>query len=213
VDETGQGLCPASDTQTLTVTVVPKSKGTTANAPLSGDDGDPVNTFSGELFFHEPLDLYLGGCAAFILFCLMILTFVDVVGREGLNMPLPGGFEITELLMAALIFTALPVVSWREEHVVIDLLDHLVPERLAPYRQALVNLVSATALAVLTWQTWKSAVELHSYNEITEYLQIPVWPIIYLISVMSGFATLAVIIVIFRYIGARMSTPSGGALG
>ena len=159
------------------------------------------------------LDFYLGGCAAFILFCLMILTFVDVVGRDGFNMPLPGGFEITELLMAALIFTALPVVTWREEHVVIDLLDHLVPATIARYRHALVNLVSGVALAVLTWQTWKSAVELHSYNEITEYLQIPVWPVIYLISVMSGMATVAVAFNVVRHIGGKSSARPGGAVG
>lgn len=158
------------------------------------------------------LDLYLGGCAAVILFVLMILTFIDVVGRDGFNKPLPGGFEITELLMAALIFTALPVVTWREEHVVIDLLDHLVPAGLARYRQVLVSLVSAIALGVLTWQTWKSAVELHSYNEITEYLQIPVWPVIYLISVMSAVATVAVSIRGLQYLAGGQRTRPGGAM-
>lgn len=34
---------------------------TRTNHPQSGDDGDPVNMFTGELFFSEGPDLYLGG--------------------------------------------------------------------------------------------------------------------------------------------------------
>lgn len=157
------------------------------------------------------LDLYLGGCAAFILFCLMLLTFVDVVGREAFNAPLPGGFEITELMMAALIFVGLPIVSWREEHVVIDLFDSVVPRGVARYRQIGVNLISTVAMAVLTWVTWTYAVDLQGYNEITEYLQIPVWPILYLVSVMSGVATIVLAITVLRYAKGGFDVRPGGA--
>ena len=44
------------------------------------------------------------GIAAVILFLLMLLSFIDVVGRDVFDAPLPGGFEITEIMMAALIF-------------------------------------------------------------------------------------------------------------
>lgn len=160
--------------------------------------------------FGRYLDACLGGCAAVILFCLMILTLVDVVGRDLFDAPLPGGFEITELMMAALIFTVLPVVSWREEHVTIDLLDALYRPRGARLRQVAVNIVSATAMGVLAWRTWALAVQLQGYNEITEFLQIPVWPIIYLMAVMSGIATLAIVINVFRYLTGRLNARASG---
>jgi TRAP-type C4-dicarboxylate transport system permease small subunit len=136
------------------------------------------------------IEFFLGGCAAVILFLLMLVTFVDVVGREVLAAPLPGGFEITELMMAVLIFTALPATSWKEEHVVIDLLDGITPRWLARYRQVIMNLVSGGVVAVISWQTMKLAAELAGYKEVTEILYIPVAPIVYLIGVMSAVTAL-----------------------
>lgn len=155
--------------------------------------------------FGKYLDPILGGIAAFILFCLMMLTFVDVVGRDAFNAPIPGGFEITQLLMATLIFTALPVVSWKEEHIVIDLFDAFIPRGIGSYLQAVVSLVSAVAMAILARQTWILAVELRGYNEITEFLRVPVWPVVYVISVMSALATIALVLNIWRHLSGRLS--------
>src|SRR3546814_20860011 len=62
------------------------------------------------------------GFAATILFCLMVCTFVDVVGRYVFISPLPGALELTEIMMASLIFTILPVVSARSDHITVDML-------------------------------------------------------------------------------------------
>ena len=64
-----------------------------------------------------------GLMAAMALFAIMWLTLVDVTGRRFFNHSVPGGLEITEILMVIVIFGALPMVSWRSEHVVFDSLD------------------------------------------------------------------------------------------
>ena len=53
----------------------------------------------------------LGHFAALVLFCLMVLTCIDVVGRYFFSMPVTGGFEMTEILLASLIFAGLPLVT------------------------------------------------------------------------------------------------------
>ena len=65
----------------------------------------------------------LGGLAATLLFLLMLLTLIDVVGRYGFNAPVNGSYEITELLLAAIIFSALPLVSAKDAHITVDLID------------------------------------------------------------------------------------------
>ena len=75
----------------------------------------------------EPL---LGVAAGVLLFCMMSVTFVDVVLRYIFNAPLRGSFEVTELMLVVLIFAALPLVSRREEHVVMDFLDRYIGPRL-----------------------------------------------------------------------------------
>ena len=61
------------------------------------------------------LDLALrwtsGLMAAAALFAIMWLTLVDVSGRKFLSHSVPGGLELTEMLMVVVIFGALPLVS------------------------------------------------------------------------------------------------------
>ncbi len=63
-----------------------------------------------------------------VLFAMMVLTCVDVVGRYFLSRPIFGAFEITEMLLAALIFAGLPLVTLRNEHVTVDVLDPITPD-------------------------------------------------------------------------------------
>lgn len=53
----------------------------------------------------------------------MALTFVDVWGRYIFIAPVPGGVELTELMMAALIFAGLTLVMMEGEHIIVDLAD------------------------------------------------------------------------------------------
>ena len=69
-----------------------------------------------------------GLMAAMALFAIMWLTLVDVTGRRFFDHSVPGGLEITEILMVIVIFGALPMVSWRNEHVVFDSLDSYLPD-------------------------------------------------------------------------------------
>ena len=153
--------------------------------------------------FGRFLDQILGGLSAIILFVLMMLTTVDVIGRYLFNTPLPGGYEITELMMAALVFAAMPVVTRRENHIVIDLLDFMMPKAIVRPRQIIVNLLCAVLCALWCWRTWTLGVRLGGYNEVTEYLNLPLAPICYFISVMSGLVTLVFLHLAWRYaIGA-----------
>ena len=167
---------------------------------------------AGQDRFGRWLDIYLGGFAALMLFVLMALTFVDVIGRDVFNYPVPGGFEITELVMAAMIFAALPVVSRHEEHVVVDLLDTVLPAAAVPLRQVLVSLFGAVVLAVVAWRNWIEATSLVGYGEVTEFLHIPLAPIVYLMSVMSAIAALALLGNFWRY-ARRPFEPRAGADG
>lgn len=66
--------------------------------------------------------------ASAVLFLLMLATFADVVGRYFFNHPLLGTYELTQLALALIIFSALPWVTLKSEHVEIDFVyTHLSP--------------------------------------------------------------------------------------
>lgn len=129
----------------------------------------------------------LGGAAATLLFSMMALTFLDVLGRYFLNAPVPGGFEITELMLATLIFAALPLVTLSGEQITVDLFDALIPASVQHLRDAAINFVSALMLFVLSTSMWEKAGEMLNYGDTTAILLIPIYPLVYFMSVMLAF--------------------------
>lgn len=148
------------------------------------------------------------GLSAFVLFALMVMTCIDVFGREILNTPLDGATELTQLMMGVIVFAVLPIVSLREDHVTVDLLDRWFPRRLAPPRQVILNLMASVMMAVVCWRVWVIGYFQMDYGDTTEFLEIPLGPISYFISVMSGFAAVALLVTAIRYVTGRATMRS-----
>ena len=95
------------------------------------------------------LALVLNLVAAVTLFLLMLITCIDVFGRYLFNSPLTGSTELTEMGLCILVFSAFPVISWRNEHIVVDMLDRYTPPAVHMVRTILLNIVAAIALYFL----------------------------------------------------------------
>jgi TRAP-type C4-dicarboxylate transport system permease small subunit len=126
----------------------------------------------------------LGGLAALLLFFMMLLTFVDVVGRYLFNTPVTGGFEMTEVALATLIFAGLPLVTARDEHVTVDLFDRLIPAPVRHLRDAVISALCGGMLFVLSYHVWQKAGDSMRYGDVTAILEIPLGPMVYFMSVM-----------------------------
>jgi TRAP-type C4-dicarboxylate transport system permease small subunit len=140
--------------------------------------------------WERQADAVLGLAASVLLFCMMLLTFVDVVGRYLLNRPIRGGFEITELALLVLIFAGLPLVSHADEHVTMDFIDRLLPLRAARIWQRFIQAVCAALMFFLTWQVWIKAGKIASYGDTTDVLRILIGPFVYFMTAMIGLTAL-----------------------
>lgn len=132
-----------------------------------------------------------GIMAAMALFSLMWLTLVDVIGRKFFDHSVPGGLEITEVLMVIVIFAALPLVSWRNEHVVFDSFDGYIPEWLRSVQARLVNLVCAGAFGFLGRLMAMRAERFEEYGDTTVHLQLSIAPVAWL---MAGLLVVTALI-------------------
>ncbi|SEP16632.1 TRAP-type C4-dicarboxylate transport system, small permease component [Salinihabitans flavidus] len=128
--------------------------------------------------WRDRLTGFSGLVAGVFLLLMMLVTVVDVTGRYFLNAPLPGAFEMTQFLMAAIVYSGLPNVSQRESHITIDLLDSVTPDRLITLRDLAVNALCCSAFAVLSWRLWVLAGEAAEWGDTTQYLGWPLSPII-----------------------------------
>lgn len=136
------------------------------------------------------LDQLLAVCASTVLAALMLLTFVDVFGRDVFSAPLPGGYELSGLLLFTLFFLGLPLVSARDEHIRVSLLDPVLTDRLRALIASLFTLAASVALLVCSAYVARNAMAVAAYGDISLYLRIPVAPFLYLASVLLALTGL-----------------------
>lgn len=127
----------------------------------------------------RPFRHVLGIVSACVLMTMMFLTFADVIGRKLVGSSIPGVVEVTELLMLALIFFALPLTSLAGQHIVFDLLDKVFSGLTQRWLHAIANLITASALAAGAWLVWIRAGRTIEQGDITSSLGIPLGPFYY----------------------------------
>jgi TRAP-type C4-dicarboxylate transport system permease small subunit len=113
-----------------------------------------------------------------------------VVARYIFSRPVRGAFEITELMLLVLIFAGLPLVSFTDEHALMDFIDRLLPSRAQRALGSLVQGVSAAIMFLLAWQVWLKADRIWAYRDATDVLRIVYGPFVYFMAVSIGLAGL-----------------------
>lgn len=132
--------------------------------------------------------------ASVALFALMCMTFADVILRSAFNAPIEAATELTRLLMAVVVFAALPVISFQGQHISVDLLDPIFARlRLERIRDGLLSLACGGMLYFPARRIVDLAERAKSYGDQTEYLNIPTFYIGWFIAI-SSFITAAVLI-------------------
>ena len=130
------------------------------------------------------LETALGVVSATVLFAMMLVTAIDVAGRYVFNRPLAGGFELTEMMLAALIYCGLPLVSKRREHIVIDTFDPFMARSLKRALDMIGEVVCTLAIGGIGWLIFRRAARVADYGDTTAVLKLPLAPVAYLMATM-----------------------------
>ena len=89
--------------------------------------------------------------------------------------PLPGDFELTEVLVAIAVFSMLPYCQQTDANVTADIFTAGAgPRAVAGFRLFSALLALGVAL-VLLWRTWAGMQDYRQFIETTAILRIPIW--------------------------------------
>lgn len=122
---------------------------------------------------------------------MVLLTFTDVIGRRLFNTPVFGAHDITEHLMAVIVFSGLPLLTANRAHLSIDLFDRWLLQPQWRIWHYLVNGLIAAVLALIAYEFAVSVQEANDMREVSQALGIPrSWMYTYL-AITSGLAALA----------------------
>lgn len=124
--------------------------------------------------------------ASLLLLAMMAVTFADVVGRYFLGRSLDGAYELTEVLLGLVVFAGLPIVTWRREHVTVDLLTMRLPDRPRGLLARVAGVATALVLALLAWRLGVTARDLSAYGDATVFLGIPLGPVAWAMAALSA---------------------------
>jgi TRAP-type C4-dicarboxylate transport system permease small subunit len=134
----------------------------------------------------------LGAIAATALFLMMVLTFVDVIGRYGFHRSIFGTAEIVEFLMMLAVFAGLAFITAKNEHITVTLMEPLIVRRFAGPQRWMSIAISVGCTLLIAWQMFEHALDLLRSGKRTAVLDLPQWTLPMSAAVLSlvGFALL-----------------------
>ena len=114
----------------------------------------------------------------FILLAASIVTVADALLRKLFSRPIQGTFEATELLLAVIIFFALPYTGLTDAHALLDLTVNRLPKRAHNVIIGLNGLFCAVVLGVVAYEMGLLAAEYGRTARTSITMRIPVYPFI-----------------------------------
>ena len=177
-------------------------------------NGDGIRAEGDGAFWAVPmLERTLGLFLATILFAMMSLTVVDVIGRYFFSHPLPAGHELTELLVGMIVYAGIPLIIARDQQITITLFKRHIRGLFLRLLAVLLPLFGAVVMAVFAWRLWVQAAKLADFGSATIYLEWPVYPFVYFMSVMAALSTVIYVALAWRRMKQGPTSATGFASG
>jgi TRAP-type C4-dicarboxylate transport system permease small subunit len=118
----------------------------------------------------------LNRVAGAILFFMMLLTLIDVLLRKFWSQGILGGLELTEFMLAGMVFCALAQAEIEDRHVCVDLIACRNPVRAGKHLTALVQFLSALMMGTISVSSFLYALSIRAAGEVSLDLGIPRYP-------------------------------------
>ncbi|MBN9672279.1 TRAP transporter small permease [Roseibium aggregatum] len=118
----------------------------------------------------------LPAVAAGLILAMVAVTVVDVIGRYIFNAPLSGAFELTQVLLAGLVMTGLPITTLKGGHVEVDILSGMWSPTTKRIVSAFGAGVTSLVLFAVSWTLVRHGTALFGDGATTVELSLPLWP-------------------------------------
>ncbi|AZV93494.1 hypothetical protein CBF45_06990 [Bordetella sp. J329] len=111
-----------------------------------------------------------------ILFVLeAMMSVVSVLGRLFFATPVPGDYELVQVMSAMGIAMCLPYCQIRRGHVFVDFFTLWASAGVVKVLNALAALALALVAFLLATRSYEGMVEMHDYGETSMVISLPVW--------------------------------------
>jgi len=163
---------------------------------------------NGEALLRRVVQL-VDGAAAVFLAVITLLTFAAVVMRYLLQMPFPGSFDVSRLLLGVAIFWGIAAAAYRKDHIQVDLFWQILPPAGRRILDIFSDIVFAIFIGAMAWMLFWQVDRVRISRQTTFELAIPIWPFYGIAWLGIALCFLVLIARILRGFTTPVSDPAG----
>jgi TRAP-type C4-dicarboxylate transport system permease small subunit len=134
---------------------------------------------------------FIAGVGAWFLIPLMIITAVDVLGRDIFNHPIPGSVELSQYMLSVFILLGFAYTQQVKAHVTVSLFTSRLPYHAQMILRIITTLLILLISCVIAWQGWVVGIE---EKTVSDMLRVPQYPFRLLVSFAAFMLCLQLLI-------------------
>jgi len=139
----------------------------------------------------QTLNRFVAGVSGVFLIPLMLITAIDVVGRDVFNHPIPGTVELSQYMLAVFILLGLAYAQQMKAHVAVSIFTSHLNEHAQLVLNIIATLLCLFISFVLVWQGWVVGIE---ERTVSDMLRVPQYPFRLLVAVAAFLICLELLI-------------------
>jgi TRAP-type transport system small permease protein len=145
---------------------------------------------------------------AVFLFALMLLSSADMIGRFFFNLPIVGALEISQILVAAMVFLGWGQTQIQKGNITVELLYARFPPRMKTVATLVTTVLSAAVFGLMTWQALLAAKQYHDAGRVIFVINLPLGPFQLFVVLGALMMFIVLIIEIWKITRQRKEEPS-----
>lgn len=129
-----------------------------------------------------------------MLLIMMLLGSADVIGRYFLGKPITGAFELTEILLAGIVYFALAYTQHVKGHIAVSLFYSLFPQKLKVRVGLFNSIISICIFGLISWRGIVTAISQWQQHRMISNLG---WPhFLFQLFVPVGSLTMCLVLIV-----------------
>lgn len=139
----------------------------------------------------ERIATFIERTAGVFLASVALLIFASVIARDLIGIDVPDSFDFSRYLQGIAIFWGIAVTTYRNAHIVVDLLWELSAKRMRFWIDLFATLVTFIFLVAMAWMLVDRLPSVIRSHQLTSDLRLPMWPF-YALATLGAIAAAVV---------------------
>lgn len=137
---------------------------------------------------------------AVFLFVLMLISSADMIGRYFFNSPITGALEMSQILVAAMVFLGWGQTQIQKGNITVDLFFVLFPPKMKSIATLVTTLLSAVVFGSMTWQALLAAKQYHDAGRMVFVINLPLGPLQFFVALGALVMTVVLILELVKHV-------------